>query len=95
MRDNSFDNLVIGISKILGISEIDKEVDRVNLDSSAIDSIEYDYVAQILHVTFNSGATYGYSGVTQEEVDDLINSSSVGRTFVREIRNEHVYWKLS
>lgn len=83
-----------GLSKILGISEIDPEVDFVNLDSTAIDSIEYDYVAKILQVTFVSGATYGYSGVNQEQVDSLINSSSVGRTFVKEIRNNYIYWRM-
>lgn len=83
-----------GLSKILNIKEVDKEVDFVNLDSTAIDYIEYDFVAKILQVTFTSGATYGFAGIDQAQVESLINSSSVGATFVREIRNNYIYWRM-
>lgn len=90
-----FANVVKGLTKILEIRQVDPEVDLVNVSSEAIDYIEYDYVAKILQVTFNSGATYGYAGVSEEQVDSLINASSVGATFVREVRNNYIYWRVS
>jgi hypothetical protein len=81
-------------SKIKSIKETDQDLDFVSLDSTAVSSIEYDYVAKILQVTFTSGQTYGYAGVAEETVNDWINSSSIGRTFVQEIRNNYIYWRM-
>jgi uncharacterized protein YuzB (UPF0349 family) len=89
-----FSNLVKGLSKIINISQSDPEVDIVNVDSTAIQTVEYDYVAKILHITFVSGITYGFAGISEQQVDSLINSSSVGRTFVKEIRNNYIYWRM-
>jgi hypothetical protein len=94
------DNLLKGIEKFLkenkikSIQETDQDLDFVKVDSSAISSIEYDYIAQILHVTFTSGQTYGYAGVSENVVNDWINSSSIGATFVQEIRNNYIYWRM-
>ena len=94
VSSTAIDTIKNGLSKILNIKEVDKEVDLVDLDSTAIDYIEYDFVAKILQVTFTSGSTYGYAGIDQAQVESLINSSSVGATFVREIRNNYIYWRM-
>ena len=54
--------------------------------SSSIARLSYDDDAQVLRVTFASGSTYEYAGVTPAQHDDLRTADSIGRHFQQQIR---------
>jgi hypothetical protein len=86
------------LSKILNIETVGNEYsgnDLIDVSSEAIDYLEYNHILKILTVTFNSGSSYQYLPVEESAVDSLINASSIGATFVKEIRNDYIYYKVA
>ena len=57
---------------------------NVNLNSSAISSVNYDDT-ETLQVTFRSGHIYEFYSVPQNVVENLLSSESAGRFFVNNI----------
>ena len=62
--------------------------------STALAGAAYDEDKQLLFVTFVKGQTYLYTGVSQEEVQDLIDASSAGHEFYYGIREDHTGYKM-
>jgi len=82
-----------GLTKLLGVTD-KKGYEVASVDSTAITEIEYNITSSLMKVTFTSGATYIYAGVPESEYEALVESSSIGRTFVKEIRNDYVYFRI-
>ena len=61
-------------------------MERFEVKSSTIHTIGFDAKAKILEVTFNSGATYQYTGVSKEVADAFLNAESKGSHFAIHIR---------
>ena len=64
-------------------------MNRTPVKSSAIRSIGHDAEKQILHVEFNSGQVFEYTGVTEEQHADLISATSIGKYY-----NENIVGKF-
>ena len=57
--------------------------------SSNIDTIHYEPSDKRLEVTFKSGGTYHYQGVSQAEYDALENAESVGSHLHKHIKGRY------
>lgn len=55
-------------------------------NSSNLVSGTYDSVTEELHLSFNNGTRYRYPSVKPEDVGELFNATSPGRTFAAIIR---------
>jgi hypothetical protein len=55
--------------------------------SSTITGVGYDADASLLEVTFKSGDTYRYAGVTQDAYDKLMAPGSIGSNFRQHIKD--------
>lgn len=64
------------------------------VDSTAISEISYNRASSIMMITFQSGASYDYFGIPESQFEDLVGASSIGATFVREVRNDYIYFKI-
>ena len=51
------------------------------VSSSNVAGVDYDPATRELRVTFHSGRTYTYEGVSEDEYLSLLGASSVGRYF--------------
>lgn len=58
-------------------------------DSSMIKSSNYNDDNFQLSITFNSGITYLYEGVSNEDYTEFINGESAGKSFNDNIRKYH------
>lgn len=87
------EQLVRGLNKLLGVTD-KKGYEVASVDSTAISEIEYNITSSLMKVTFTSGATYLYAGVPEAEYEHLVESSSIGRTFVKEIRNDYIFFRI-
>jgi hypothetical protein len=68
---------------------------RERVDSTAIRSLGHDATTKRLDVEFRkSGAVYRYSGVSARVAANLENASSIGRHFVRNVRNNYEYDRI-
>lgn len=56
-------------------------IDMQNVSSSQIKAIGYDPETGTMRVDFNSGATYEYDGVSEEDFASVAGASSVGAAF--------------
>jgi len=56
--------------------------------------IEYDEEEFTLFVEFKNGDEYQYSVVPKETYYNLVGSSSIGRYFIENIKNEYEFEKL-
>ena len=61
--------------------------------STTLATVAYDHAGHVLQLKFRSGAAYRYFGVPAEVHDGLLQASSKGRYFNREIRERfrHVH----
>ena len=64
---------------------------RVAVNSAAIESVGYNGKKAKLHIVFTSGGRYVYDEVPSEVALSLVNANSIGRYFVREIRNVYAF----
>ena len=68
---------------------------RTPVDSSALASIGYDRIEEILEIEFRSGAVYRYIGVPYVVWSALIEAESHGRAFSELVRRRwYVYWRV-
>lgn len=68
---------------------------RTGVTSACLRNIEHDEGRKRLTVEFKkSGAVYAYRGVSRRVATNLANAGSVGRHFVRNVRNNYAYEKL-
>ena len=68
--------------------------EMIYVDSSNIEAIGYDEIAQDLHVLFLSGAIYAYHSVPREIYDAIMNAPSKGSFLNREVKGVYEYSKL-
>lgn len=67
---------------------------RIEVSSSNLKSIGYDWTMNILEVEFNSGAIYQYADVPPTEYVDLTCADSVGKFFNKEIKGNYDFIKI-
>lgn len=61
-------------------------MEREQVESSNLASIGYDAKNEILEVEFNHGGVYHYFDVPESIYDDLMNASSHGQFFDKNIK---------
>jgi hypothetical protein len=66
----------------------------MDVDSAAIQAIDYDEVRAKLFVRFMSGERYVYVGVPGEVHRSFVEADSKGRFFQAEIRDQYPYNRL-
>lgn len=66
----------------------------MDVDSAAIQTIDYDEDRAKLFVRFTSGEQYVYVGVPGEVCRSFLDADSKGRFFVAEIRDQYPYNRL-
>ncbi|MBU1377267.1 MAG: KTSC domain-containing protein [Alphaproteobacteria bacterium] len=66
----------------------------MDVDSAAIQAIDYDEVHDKLFVRFSSGERYLYVGVPGEVCRSFLDADSKGRFFQAEIRDQYPYNRL-
>jgi hypothetical protein len=70
------------------------EGDMQPVDSSSIDAIGYDPKRRALVVRFKGGATHLHEGVSADQHAAFMAADSIGRHFVKHIRNQFSSTKL-
>ena len=66
----------------------------MDVDSTAIQAIDYDEARRKLFVRFQSGERYVYVGVPGEVCRSFLDADSKGRFFQAEIRDQYPYNRL-
>ena len=66
----------------------------MDVDSTAIQAIDYDKARRKLFVRFQSGEHYLYFGVPREVSRSFLEADSKGRFFHAEIRGRYPYARL-
>lgn len=61
---------------------------RQPVDSSIIKEVGYDTMEQTLEVEFNNGDIWDYLDVPAVAYEEMMESSSIGSYFLRNIKNE-------
>lgn len=69
-------------------------MEKVPVQSSNLASIGYDSATETLEVEFLNGSIYEYKNVPQVIHDELMNASSHGSYFNREISRTFPYEKI-
>jgi len=93
MASSAFNLIVKGLTKLLAVA--DKGAFEVaSVDSSAIDEIGYNKDTMTLLITFKSGSKYSYSFVPESAYESLVEAASIGRHFVRQVRNNYIYNRI-
>lgn len=67
---------------------------RQSVSSSNIASVGYDNTTEVLEVEFLNGSVYEYRNVPTVVYEELMNASSHGSYFNREIRMSYPYEKI-
>lgn len=49
------------------------------VDSSCVHSVAHDEQESIMHVTYKSGKTYAFNGVSPDQFQGLLGSKSIGK----------------
>lgn len=62
--------------------------------SSNLLGVAYDEDAQELFVEFKGGAKYRYDGVSPEEYESFMGSSSKGQYFAQNIKDNYPYQRV-
>ena len=65
-----------------------------DVESSAIAAIGYNSDDKRLVITFNSGKSYAYYGVSTQRYNAFCDANSKGKYFNRAIRNNYNYRRL-
>jgi len=63
--------------------------ERINPNSSMIETYSYDDDTQTLEVTFMKGGTYSYSGVPEDVFQSMKDADSCGRFFLQNIKGQY------
>ena len=64
------------------------------VESSNINSVEYNDVSKSLLLEFKSGAFYEYDDVDSKTVEDMVSAESVGRFFNKNVKGVFNYRKV-
>lgn len=75
------------IAKPLSETEKSRQIERVPVTSSNLQSVGYDAVSQKLTVEFRNGSVYEYGNVPPEVHAELMQAKSHGKYFHSHIRN--------
>jgi hypothetical protein len=75
----------------LNMSASDIYIPRTSVESSNLESVGYNRQLKTLEVEFKGNRVYRYYNVPEHVYHDLMNASSHGRFFNREIRGEEKY----
>lgn len=67
---------------------------RMTLNSTNLESVDYDVEHETLDVWFHSGSHYRYLDVPDEVFRDLISDDSPGHFFSEEIKGHYITEKL-
>ena len=70
-------------------------MDMTPVESSLIASVGYDKEKKELTVTFKKGGTYSYKLVPHAVYTAMLEAISVGKFFLRNIKNQYEYVKVS
>jgi hypothetical protein len=65
-----------------------------SVDSSLVDTFEYDHGNKTLKVTFVSGSEYSYKKVPESTFAKALRATSKGRFFNKHIRNKFAFKAL-
>ena len=71
------------------------QVEMIQVNSSNVAAVGYDYENQIVHVRFLNNTEYIYKGVPQHEFEALRDAPSVGRYFNSNYRDFYPCEKIS
>lgn len=63
----------------------------IDVESSNLTQIKYDFKAKTLYVRFSSGKYYMYLNVPTRTVKDLFSASSMGRFHARRIKGVYSF----
>ena len=66
-------------------------MNRLSVNSSSIKSIGYNAVNKILEVEFKRGAIYQYLKIPNDVYNQLINASSIGSYFMKNIAKKYSF----
>jgi hypothetical protein len=66
-------------------------MDRTPVSSSNLSSVGYDEEDRVLEIEFNSGGVYQYYDVPPRIYEELMDASSHGSYFHREIKDNYRY----
>ncbi len=66
-----------------------EEGDLVRLESAVLDSVLYESEAKVLVVTFRSGASYEYYGVSETVFQGLLKAAEKGKYYNENIRGAY------
>lgn len=69
-------------------------MDRTPVSSSNLSSVGYDEKERILEIEFNNGGVYQYYNVPSRIHSELMNASSHGKYFHRNIKEEFRYEQI-
>jgi len=69
-------------------------VRRVPVQSRAIASVGYDPATNVLELEFSDGDVYRYYAVPRRVHHELLSADSIGRYFLREIRDHYGYQRV-
>jgi len=78
-------------SNIIGFPCTFADMNRTPVSSSNLSSVGYDEEDRVLEIEFNSGGVYQYYDVPPRIHRDLMNASSHGSYFHREIKENYRY----
>jgi KTSC domain len=79
---------MIGDDEELGGSEYDGTED-IPVDSSAISSVRYSEVDNIMNITFSSGREYALNGVDRDTFDRFMAARSKGNFFNSQMKGRY------
>jgi hypothetical protein len=67
---------------------------RCDVDSTCVKALSYDAGEQSIYVTFPSGQSYVYSGVSNTTYQAMCGANSKGQFFNTRIRGKYAYKRL-
>ncbi len=67
----------------------------VRVESSVIDSIEYNNHEEELIVNFHNGSAYQYVSVSEETFRDFLKAPSQGQYFNQYIKHNYKFYRLN
>ncbi len=68
---------------------------RIPVDSTNLASVGYDAIARALEVEFRGGRVYRYFAVPAADYDGLMSSSSKGRYFNENIKDQYDFSRVN
>ena len=67
---------------------------HVSVKSSQVNSVAYDAASNTMEVTFASGGTYSYRGVSPSDHSKLMSAKSIGGHLAQHIKGKFEFSKV-